>query len=169
MSEQDAQVETPLLSAQSRQRIDEWTAKFPEQHRRAAVLAALTIAQEQNGGWLCQSLIDDVADYLRIKPIHAYEVASFYSLFHLEPVGRHKVSICDNISCMLCGADAIIEHVQEKLGITLGETTPDGRITLVREEECLAACIGAPMLVVDGHYHEKLTIEKVDQLLDSLE
>ena len=86
-----------------------------------------------------------------------------------RPTGRHKVSICNNISCMLRGADAILAHVEKKLGIRRGETTEDGRITLVMEEECLAACCGAPMMVVDGHYHEHLTPEKVDEILDGLE
>jgi len=85
------------------------------------------------------------------------------------PVGRHSISICTNISCMLCGSDKIVEHVQNKLGTRIGETTPDGRIFLKREEECLAACVGAPMMIVDGHYHENLTPEKVDEILDGLE
>jgi NADH-quinone oxidoreductase subunit E len=101
--------------------------------------------------------------------VWAHEVASFYSMFDREPVGRHKVNICTNISCWLNGGDAVVEHVEKKLGIRLGETTEDGRITLKVEEECLAACVGAPMMVVDGHYHENLTVEKVDEILDALE
>jgi len=157
------------LSTSSRKKIDAWLEKYPPDRRRSAILAALRIAQQQNGGWLSNDLLNDVAAYLEVPEIWIYEAANFYSLFHLQPVGRHTISICDNISCMLCGADAIIEHVQERLGIALGETTRDGRITLVKEEECLAACVRAPMMVVDGHYHEKLTTERVDQILDSLE
>jgi NADH-quinone oxidoreductase subunit E len=85
-----------------------------------------------------------------------------------RPAGRHKISVCKNISCMLCGGETILQHVQDRLGIKPGETTADGNITLVQEEECLAACVGAPMMVVDGHYHEHLTTQKVDEILDKL-
>ena len=110
-----------------------------------------------------------VAEYLGLAPVHVYEVATFYSMFDLEPVGKHKVNICTNISCMLMGADDVVSHCEQKLGIKLGETTADGRITLKIEEECLAACTGGPMMVVDGHYHTKLTPEKIDEILDNLE
>ena len=160
---------TDILSETSKERIEIWLAKFPPDQRRSAVIGALTVAQEQNGGWLSSEIMNAVADYLRIPAAWVYEVGTFYSLFHLEPVGRHKVAICDNISCMLCGADEIVGHVENKLGIKRGETTPDGRITLVQEEECLAACCGAPMMIVDGHYHENLTPAKVDEILDGLE
>lgn len=158
-----------ILSEETRSRIDAWVARFPEGKQRSAVIQALTAAQDQNGGWLTDELITAVAAYLDLQPAWAYEVASFYSMFFLEPVGRHKVSICTNISCHLCGSQAIVDHVEKKLGISLGETTEDGRITLVKEEECLAACIRAPMMLVDGHYHENLTREKVDAILDELE
>ena len=110
-----------------------------------------------------------LAEYLDLPPVWAHEVVSFYSMFFTEPVGRNKVNICTNISCWLNGADKIVEHAEQKLGIKLGGTTEDGRITLVREEECLAGCCGAPMAVVDGHYKENLDIEKLDVLLDGLE
>ncbi len=160
---------TELLNPQSRQEIDHWVAKFPPDRKRSAVIQALTIAQEQHGGWLSKDVIKAVAEYLDIPEAWAYEVASFYSLFHLEPVGRNKVAICTNISCHLCGAGEIVSHVENKLGIKLGQTTDDDRITLVVEEECLAGCVGAPMMVVNGHYHENLTPEKVDEILDGLE
>ena len=160
-----------VLSDETRQAIDGWLAKFPDtqEGRRSAVIQSLVAAQEQQGGWLTEELMDGVADYLDLPPVWVYEVASFYSLFHTEPTGRHKVQICDNISCMLCGADEIVKHAENKLGIKLGETTTDGRITLVREEECLAGCVGAPMMIVDGHYHEYLTTARVDEILDGLE
>jgi NADH-quinone oxidoreductase subunit E len=113
--------------------------------------------------------MDAVADYLDVPPVWVYEVASFYSMLETEKVGRHSVSICTNISCMLCGADDVVRHVEEKLGIRMGQTTEDGRIFLKIEEECVAACVGAPMMIVDGHYHENLTPEKIDEILDSLE
>ena len=158
-----------LLTAASRAHIDAWLKKFPDDRGQSAVLAALQAAQEQNGGWLTRDLMDAVADYLAMPQVLVYEVGTFYSMLELEPVGRNMVAVCTNISCMLCGSDSILEHVERKLGIKLGETTPDGRITLKLEEECLAACAGGPMMTVNGHYHEKLTPEKVDAILDGLE
>ncbi len=103
-----------------------------------------------------------------LPPIQVYEVASFYSMFETHPCGRHHVSICTNISCMLNGAEALVAHAERKLGIKLGESTPDRRIFLKQEEECLAACTGAPMLMVDHIFHEHLTPETVDKILDEL-
>ena len=108
-------------------------------------------------------------DYLDLPPIQVYEVATFYSMFQTKPVGRNNVAICTNVSCMLRGADDIVEHVENKLGIKLGESTEDGRIYLKREEECLAACCGAPMMMVNHKYHENLTIEQVDEILEGLD
>ncbi|MCB1778507.1 MAG: NAD(P)H-dependent oxidoreductase subunit E, partial [Candidatus Competibacteraceae bacterium] len=133
------------------------------------VLAALREVQHENGGYLTTELMDAVADYLDMPPIAVYEVASFYSMFELKPVGRHNISVCTNISCMLRGGDAILAHLERKLGIKLGESTMDGKFYLKREEECLAACCGAPMMQVDHVYYEHLTPEKVDQVLDRLE
>jgi NADH-quinone oxidoreductase subunit E len=158
-----------LLTPATRAHIDAWIAKYPPEQKKSAVLSALQAAQEQNGGWVTRDLMDAVAEYLDMPPVLVYEVGSFYSMIELEPVGRHMVAICTNISCMLCGAETLVEHVEKKLGITLGGTTPDGRITLKREEECLAACAGGPMMAVNGHYHERLTPEKVDAILDGLE
>ena len=157
------------LTDATRAHIDHWVAKFPPDRKRSAVIQGLMATQEQNGGWLSDELIAATAKYLDIPPVWAYEVASFYSMFDLQPVGRHKVAICTNISCWLNGAEDIVRHCEGRLGIKHGESTPDGRIFLKIEEECLAACAGAPMMVVDGHYHEKLTTEQVDKLLDGLE
>lgn len=157
-----------VLSDETRAHIDHWVAKFPPDRKRSAVIQALFVAQQQNGGWLSDELITAVAKYLELPPVWAYEVASFYSMFELEPVGRNNVAICTNISCWLNGAEDIVRHCEKKLGIRLGESTPDGRIYLKKEEECLAACCGAPMMVVNGHYHEKLTPEKVEEILDAL-
>ena len=156
-------------SAETLETIDHWTGKFPPEQKRSALIQSLMAAQEQNGGWLNRELIEAVAEYLGLPPVWAFEVVSFYSMFHQDPVGRHKVNICTNISCWLNGAEDIVRHIEQKLGVTLGETTDDGRITLVVEEECLAACCGAPMMVVDGHYHENLDTESVDRILDSLD
>jgi NADH-quinone oxidoreductase subunit E len=159
---------TALLSAATRQEIDHWVAKFPPGRQRSAVLSALRAAQEQNHGYLTPDLMDAVAEYLALPPIQVYEVASFYSMFETHPCGRHHVSICTNISCMLRGGEELVAHVEQRLGIKLGQSTADGRIFFKREEECLAACTGAPMMMVDHTYHEYLTPEKVDQILDDL-
>jgi NADH-quinone oxidoreductase subunit E len=158
-----------MLTEKTQNAIDHWVSKFPQDKNRSALIQSLIAAQDQNGGWLTRELIEAVAQYLDLPPVWAHEVVSFYSMFFTEPVGRHKVNICTNISCWLNGSEGILAHAEEKLGIRLGETTGDGRVTLVREEECLAGCCGAPMAVVDGHYHEKLDIEKLDTILDGLE
>jgi NADH-quinone oxidoreductase subunit E len=158
-----------MLSEETRKTIDHWVAKFPDDKKRSALIQSLIAAQEQNGGWISQELTEAVADYLELPPVWAHEIVSFYSMFFTEPVGRHKVNICTNISCWLNGADRMVEHAEKKLGVKLGETTADGRITLVREEECLAGCCGAPMAVVDGHYKEHLDIDTLDEILDGLE
>ena len=158
-----------LLSADTRATIDAWLTKFPEDQYQSAVLSALVAAQHQKCGWVTRELMDAVADYLGMPRVLVYEFGSFYSMIELEPVGRNMVAVCTNLSCMLCGSETIVEHVEKKLGIRLGETTSDGRITLKLEEECLAACAGGPMMTVNGHYYEKLTPEKVDEILDGLE
>ena len=158
-----------LLTAESRAQIDGWIARYPADQKKSAVLSALQIAQQQNGGWVSSELMDAVADYLDMQPIEIYEVSTFYSMIEIEPVGRNMVALCTNLSCMLCGSETIVEHVEKKLGIKLGETTADGRITLKLEEECLAACAGGPMMTVNGHYKENLTPGTVDEILDALE
>jgi NADH-quinone oxidoreductase subunit E len=157
-----------LLSEHTRQEIDAWVAKFPPGRQRSAVLSALRLAQEQNEGYLTPELLTAVAEYLNLPPVQVYEVASFYSMYELHPCGRHHVSICTNISCLLRGAEDLVAHAEKKLGIKLGESTPDRRVFLKREEECLAACTGAPMMMVDHVFHEHLTPEKVDSILDDL-
>lgn len=157
-----------VLSEQTRTHIDHWLGKFPPERKRSAVIQALFAAQQQNGGWLSDELIAAVAKYLDLPPVWAYEIASFYSMFELAPVARNNVAICTNISCWLNGAEDLVRHCENKLGIQHGESSADGRIYLKKEEECLAACCGAPMMVVNGHYHEKLTPEKVDEILDAL-
>jgi NADH-quinone oxidoreductase subunit E len=158
-----------VLDDRTRAHIDHWLAKFPPDRKRSAVIQGLFVAQEQNGGWLTDALIAAVAKYLDIPPVWAYEVATFYSMFETSPVGRNNVAICTNISCWLNGAEDLVRYCEKKLGTRLGESTADGRIYLKREEECLAACAGAPMMVVNGHYHEKLDTAKVDEILDGLE
>lgn len=157
------------LSPQTRREIDAWLKKYPSERKQSAVLAALLEAQHENGGNLTRPLMDAVAAYLGMPPIAVYEVASFYSMLETQPRGRHSVSVCTNISCMLRGADAIVAHLEKKLGVKTGETTADNRIYLKREEECLAACCGAPMMMVDHKYYENLTLEEVDAVLGGLD
>jgi NADH-quinone oxidoreductase subunit E len=161
--------EAMQLSEHIREEIEKWKARFPEDRQRSAVIGALHAAQHENEGYLTTELMDAVADYLELPNIQVYEVATFYSMFQTRPVGRNDVAICTNVSCMLRGADDIVAHVEKKLGITLGESTADGRIFLKREEECLAACCGAPMMMVNHRYHENLTIDQVDAILDGLD
>ncbi len=152
-----------------RDELDHWVAKFPEGRQRSAIIAGLWAAQHENSGYLTRELMDAVACYLTVPPVQVYEVATFYSMFETKEVGRHCVSVCTNVSCMLRGAEELVAHVENKLGIQVGESTPDGRIYLKREEECLAACCGAPMMMVDHEYFEDLTPERVDEILDGLE
>jgi NADH-quinone oxidoreductase subunit E len=156
------------LNAHTREHIDHWVAKFPPDRKRSALIQGLWAAQEQNGGHLTDELITAVTRYLGLPQVWGYEVATFYSMFETHPVGRNNIAICTNISCWLNGAEDIVRHCEQKYGIKLGESSKDGRVYLKREEECLAACCGAPMMVVNGHYHENLTLQKVDQILDAL-
>ena len=166
--ESDKTLANELLTQDTKNIIDKWLAKYPIDQRRSAVIGALHAAQDQNGGWLSKEIMQAVAQYLEIPAIWAYEAASFYSMFFTKPCGKHKISICTNISCMLNGAEEIVAYTEAKMGIKLGETSKDGQVMLVREEECVAACVGAPVLLVDGHYHENLTTDKVDQILEEL-
>lgn len=156
------------LTADSLAEIDSWIAKYPADRKMSAVMAGLRIAQDQNDGWISDDLIEAVAVYLDMEPIAAYEVATFYSMYERDPVGKHKLSICTNISCMLRGSDEVVSHLENRLGIKLGETTQDGNFTL-KEVECLGACVNAPMMQIGRQYHEKLTPELLDSILDNLE
>jgi NADH-quinone oxidoreductase subunit E len=163
-----AQPSGVTLSARAREEIDRWVAKFPKDRQRSAVIAALHVVQHENHGYLTLELMNAVAAYLDLPAIQVYEVATFYSMFETKPVGRHSISVCTNISCMLRGADEIVAHIERKLGVKTGESTPDGRFYLKQEEECLAACCGAPMMMVDHRYFENLTTAKVDEVLDGI-
>ncbi len=156
------------LSAHVREEIDGWLTRYPQDQKQSAVLAALSAVQHEEG-YLAKEMMDAVADYLDMPEIAVYEVASFYSMYETKPVGKHTIAVCTNISCMLCGSEEILAHIENKLGIKLGESTADGRFYLKREEECLAACCGAPMMQVNHVYHEHLTPERVDEILDKLE
>ena len=156
------------LSDAIRKEIDHWRARFPKGRQRSAVLSALHAVQHENHGYLTAEQMNAVAEYLELPTIQVYEAATFYSMFQTQKVGRHEVSICTNISCMLRGADDIVAHVENKLGIKVGESTKDGRIFLKPEEECIAACCDAPVMMVDHKYYENLTTEQVDEILGGL-
>lgn len=156
-----------LFSDSLREKLDSWVAKYPAGQEQSALIPCLHILQDANGGWLSQAIMDALASYLSVPAISVYEVATFYTMFELEPVGKHKISVCTNISCMLCGSEEIMDHLQNKLNIKPGQTTDDGLFTL-KEVECLGACVGAPMLLLDKQYHEHLTPEKIDQILQGL-
>ena len=156
-----------MLSAESIEKIEYELGKYPKDRRQAAAMSALRIVQMERG-WLSKESISEVAKYLRIPEIAALEVATFYNMYELEPVGEHKITICTNISCMLRGSDEIVEHLQHKLGVGFNEVTPDGKFCL-KEGECMGCCGGAPLLHVNNsQMHEFLTTEKVDALINEL-
>jgi len=157
------------LSSDVREEIDNWKTRFPADKQRSAVIRALHLVQHENKGFVEADHMNAVAEYLDLPPIQVYEVATFYSMFQTKKCGRNEVSICTNVSCMLRGADDIVDHVQKKFGIQLGESTDDGRIFLKREEECIAACCGAPAMQVNHRYYENLTPEMLDEILDGLD
>lgn len=146
---------------------NEIIARYPEGKQKSALIPLLHLAQEEFGGWLDVPVMDYVAALLSIKPIEVYEVATFYTMFNMKPVGKYVLEVCQTGPCMLCGSDQIISHIKNKLGIKEGETTADGLFTL-KPAECLGACGYAPMMQLGKHFKEHLTIEKVDALLDEL-
>lgn len=157
-----------MLSAESIAKIDYELTKYPAENRQAAVMSALRIAQTEKG-WLSKETIAFVADYLGIPPIAALEVATFYNMYDLAPVGKYKITVCTNISCMLRDSDEIVCHLEKRLGIGFNETTPDGKFSL-KEGECMGACGGAPLFHINNtRMHEFLTPEKVDEILEGLE
>ena len=156
------------LSNELKQHIDHWCQKFPEDQRRSAVPAALLQAQEDNGGWLSGEIINSIAQYLGLQPIEVYEVATFYDMFEFKPVGN-KIGVCTNVSCMLRGSDQLVNELETRLGIKMGETTRDGKFTL-RDVECLAACHLAPVCQVnDKTIHENVSVEQLHEIITELE
>jgi NADH-quinone oxidoreductase subunit E len=156
-------VSAPLLSAESLRRVDREIAKYPPEQKQSAVMAALTIAQEEHG-WLSKELMAEVAAYLEMPPIAVYEVATFYAMYNLAPLGRHKITVCTNLPCALSGANGAAAHLKRRLGIDFNETTADGGFTL-KEGECMGACGDAPVLLVD---HQRMESNMSDEKLDAL-
>ncbi len=156
-----------MLSEQAVNEINREIDKYPTEQKQAALMATLSIAQREVGH-LSKEVMDWVAGFLNVPPIRVREVATFYSMYDLEPVGKRKICVCTNISCMLRGSDEVIQHIEKRLGIKVGETTPDGGITLT-EVECLGACADAPMMQIGDDYLENLTPDRIDAILDQLE
>ena len=154
-----------MLSPESLARIDREVAKYPPEEKQSAVMAALAIAQDERG-WLSTETMDFVAQYLGMPPIAVYEVATFYTMYHLQPVGRCKLAICTNLPCALQGANAAAQHLKKRLGIDFGETTADGGFTL-KEGECMGACGDAPVILFNNKTMLSwMTPEKIDALID---
>lgn len=162
------QDQSALFTAEIRDAIDALIAKYPPEWKQSAVMPALTLLQDSNGGWLTTELMDALAVYLDMPEVSVYEVASFYGMYDLTPQGRHKVCVCNSISCLLNGSEELIEHIEHKYGVKPGETTADGRFTF-KEVECLGACRHAPAVLLDKTYHENLSPESLDKLIDGLE
>lgn len=149
-------------------RIDKWIANYPEDQRQLACMPALRIVQEVSNGYLTTELMDEIAEYLDMPSIAVYEVATFYGNYEHQPVGEFKFCVCNSISCMLRGKDDIIAYLEERLGVKVGEVTPDGKFS-IKKVECLGACGGAPMMQLGKDYHENLTPEYLDKLITELE
>jgi len=148
--------------------IDIVRSKFPEDKSKSAIIESLLLIQHDNDGFLSDELIASLANYLNVNKIDVYEVATFYSMFNLKPVGKITISVCTNVSCMLRNSDGIVDHIEKKLKIKIGESTKDNKFYLKDEMECLAACNGAPMMQVNHINYENLTFEKVDNILDEI-
>jgi NADH-quinone oxidoreductase subunit E len=157
------------LSPHIKEEIESWKARFPADRQRSAVISALHAVQHENRGFVTAEQMNAIAEYLELPSIQVYEVATFYSMFQTRKVGRNEVAICTNVACMLRGVDDLVEHVENKLGLKLGESSEDGKLFLKREEECIAACCGAPAMMVNHKYYENLTVEMVDEILDGLD
>ena len=154
------------FSSESLALIEKIVARYPEGKHKSALIPILHLAQAEFDGWLSTAAMDEVARVLNLKPIEVYEVASFYTMFNLEPVGKCLIEVCRTSSCWLKGANEIVEHIEKKLNIKDGETTGDGLFTL-KTVECLGSCGTAPMMMIGAQFHENLTYEKVDAILDT--
>lgn len=157
-----------ILSDTVRAKIDHWLLRYPPDQKRSGVMQALHIVQEENNGWISPELIEAVAAYLELPVIAVEEVATFYSMYNLKPLGRHVIHVCTNISCMLRGSEEVMKQLKNRLKIEVNETTSDGKFTL-KEAECLAACTRAPMFQINKKYYEELDSKKIDAILNALE
>jgi len=156
-----------MISNEAKKEIDLWVSKYPEGRESSAVMQALTIVQKENGGSLNSELINEIAEYLEMPSISVQEVATFYENYNHKPVGKHVLRFCHNISCMLNGSDELISYLEDKLEVKTGEVSKDGLVS-VKKVECLGACVGGPMCQIGDQYHEHLTKEKLDNILEDL-
>ena len=156
------------LSDKIKKEIDSIKNKFPEDQNKSSIIESLLIIQHENNGYLTNELIESLADYLNVQKIDVYEVATFYSMFSLKPIGKNVISVCTNVSCMLRNSDQIVNYIEKKLKVKIGESTKDNKFYLKDEMECLAACNGAPMMQVNHINYENLTYEKIDKILDGI-
>jgi NADH-quinone oxidoreductase subunit E len=157
-----------MLSEQIKNRIDRELKKYPADQKQSAVMAALRFVQDEKG-WISSADMKDVAAYLGMPQMAVYEVATFYHMYNLKPMGKHTLTVCTNLSCTLCGSGDTLAYLEQKLGIGLGETTPDGKFGL-REGECMGACVDAPLMTINNRKMcGKLTPEKIDRILADLE
>jgi len=156
-----------LLSNYARERIDQWILRYPPEHKRSGVFEALRVVQEENNNSLTTDLMEAVADYLGMPRIAVYEVATFYSMYFLQPMGKHVIDVCTNISCSLNGAGELATHVKQRLGIGFDETTADGKFSL-REVECLGACVAPPVCQIGKKYYENVTPDSIDKVIEEL-
>ncbi|KTD52319.1 NADH dehydrogenase I subunit E [Legionella quinlivanii] len=164
MSENSGKLLCQLVTSKRIDEINHWIKKYPADQKQSAVMSALRIVQEEHQ-FLTPELMDAVAEYLDMPAIAVYEVATFYSMYEHKPLGKHLINVCTNISCKLRGSAEVVDYLESRLGIKLGSTTADKRFTL-RSVECLGACVNAPMMQIGKNYHEDLTTEKIDQILE---
>lgn len=156
------------FSEEKLNKVNEIMARYPAGKQKSALIPVLHLAQEEFGGWLSAETMDYVASLLKLEPIEVYEVATFYSMYNLKPVGKFVFEVCQTGPCMLRGSDDIIDYIKQKLGIKVGETTPDGMFTL-KTVECLGACGYAPMMQMGKHFREHLTKERIDAIIEECE
>ena len=157
-----------IINEELEKLINNVVKKFPSDKKRSAVIESLLILQHHNNGYVTKNIIKALSDYLLISEIDIYEVATFYTMINIDPVGRNVISVCNNVSCMLRGSDEILSYIEDKLKIKVGESTKDNKFYLKDEIECLAACNGGPMMQVNHKNYENLTLEKVDQILENV-
>ncbi|MBF0272778.1 MAG: NADH-quinone oxidoreductase subunit NuoE [Magnetococcales bacterium] len=158
---------TPRFSEESLRQIEVIFQRYPADRRQSAVMPILHLAQREFGGWLSRESLDYVAELVGMPPIRVYEVATFYTMYNLKPVGRYHIQACTNISCWLCGSDQVMDALKRKLKLAAGQTSEDKRFTLA-EVECLGACVNAPMMQINDDYYENLTADKVVEIIDRL-
>ena len=157
-----------LFSEKIKQEIDSIRKKFPKNKSKSSIIESLLVIQHDNNGYITDELMMNLANYLGVEKIDVYEVATFYTMFNLKPVGKNTISVCTNVSCMLRKSDEVLEYIEKKLKIKVGESTKDNKFYLKDEMECLAACNGAPMMQVNHINYENLTFKKIDEIIDGL-